>query len=103
MTTWREMARANRTAGHELFAAKRWRSCVSRAYYAIYSEITRCLLKAKVSMPNGQANPKHKTLPTTIETRLTAVNIVTTVSLIWTDAHDLQFARHRRLSSECDT
>ncbi len=74
MTTWREMARDNRTAANELYANERWRSCASRSYYAVYDEVTHALLACKVTMPAGQANPKHKTLPLLIGNNLTLLN-----------------------------
>lgn len=74
MATWREMARENRTAANELFAARRWRSCASRAYYAVYDEVTHGLLQAGVMMPANQANPKHRTLPNLIGNCLAPLN-----------------------------
>src|SRR2546430_3620102 len=77
MTTWREMAKDNRTATYELFGAKRWRSCASRAYYAVYDEVTHGLLQAGVTMPAGQQNPKHRTLPTLVGNNLSPLDAVT--------------------------
>jgi len=70
MATWRDLAKDNRTAANELFALERWRSCASRAYYALYDEVTHALLQAGVTMPATQANPKHKTLPAIVAANL---------------------------------
>lgn len=77
MTTWRAMANESRTTANELFVAGHWRDFASRAYYAIYSEVTHALLAAGVSMPVGRGNPKHKPLPTTIGNNFHLVSIHT--------------------------
>ena len=61
--TWRDLADASRTAAYELFQARRWRSCASRAYHAVYSDATRVLVSAGTAMPANQNNPKHKAVP----------------------------------------
>ena len=61
--TWRDLADASRTAAYELFQNGRWRSCASRAYYAVYSDATRVLLSVGTTMPANQNNPKHKAVP----------------------------------------
>jgi uncharacterized protein (UPF0332 family) len=73
MGTWRDLAKDNRTAANELFTVKRYRSCVSRAYYAAYAEITHALLQANVTMPAGRGNPRHGALATNVEGHLTRV------------------------------
>jgi uncharacterized protein (UPF0332 family) len=65
------MALQNRTSANELFAAMRWRSAVSRAYYAVYSAATSLLLDMGVTMPVGRTNPKHAALPALIGNNLT--------------------------------
>jgi uncharacterized protein (UPF0332 family) len=69
------MARENRTAANELFAAGRWRSCASRAYYALYDEVTHALFRAGVTMPVNQANPKHGTLPLVVGNNLHLLSV----------------------------
>lgn len=62
MPSWRELAKDNRTAANELFVARRWRSCASRAYYSVYAEVTHGLLASGVIMPAGRNNPSHQGL-----------------------------------------
>ena len=73
MNGWEDMARENRTTAAELSAGHRWRSAVSRAYYAIYAEVTGMLTHVGVSMPAGRGNPSHKRLWRIIADHLTAV------------------------------
>ena len=63
MATWRDLAAEGRSATYELFVAHRYRSCASRAYYAVYAEVTHGLLGAGLTMPFGRGNPRHKPLP----------------------------------------
>ena len=70
MATWRELASSNRSASFELLATRRWRSCTSRAYYAVYSEVTHGLRQAGMTMPKGRQNPKHSTLPLSVVNHL---------------------------------
>jgi uncharacterized protein (UPF0332 family) len=71
------MAASNRTAAHDLFANGRWRSCASRAYYAVYCEVTHALLQAGVNMPAGRANPHHQSLQNMIGNNLSALAMAT--------------------------
>ena len=70
MSTWTEMAKDNRLAANEARAAQRWRTCVSRAYYAVYSELTELLISQNVMMPAGRANPRHERLSNMVEANL---------------------------------
>ena len=59
MTTWHEVAREARQAANELVAT-RYRSCLSRAYYAAYSKVTHDLSAAtNVTFPPGREGPNH--------------------------------------------
>jgi len=73
METWRDLGSKNRTSANQLFAAGQWRSCASRAYYALYAELTHQLLQAKISMPTGRGNPKHANLSMLVGNNLIAV------------------------------
>ena len=75
MTTWRNMAISSRTAAYELFEADRWRSVASRAYYAVYSEVTHALLQAGVVMPTARGNPAHAALPLLIGNNLISLSL----------------------------
>jgi uncharacterized protein (UPF0332 family) len=59
MESWLELSVDNRTASHELFHARRWRSCVNRCYYGVYARCADALLEAGVVMRHGKQNPDH--------------------------------------------
>src|SRR5437870_5416385 len=80
------MARESRTSAHELFAARRWRNFASRAYYALYAEVTHALVGDGTTMLAGRNNPKHRTLP----------------SLVGNNLHTLSMATRWRLASLID-
>lgn len=61
MNTWLEMSRDNSAAAHSLLVAKRFRSSVSRSYYAAYAGVTH-LLGGKVTYPSGRSNPSHESI-----------------------------------------
>jgi len=73
MATWRDLANDDYGAAGELFRKKRWRSCVSRAYYAAYAAVTDALVRGNITMPAARANPTHAALPNMIENNLTRV------------------------------
>lgn len=59
MMNWYEVARDARNAANELVEA-RFRSCVSRAYYAVYSKVTHELSALPhIAFPQGQEGPNH--------------------------------------------
>src|SRR5438045_1609144 len=59
MTTWHEVARDSRNAANELVKT-RFRSCLSRASYAVYSKVTHDLSAApNVTFPPGREGPHH--------------------------------------------
>ena len=74
MATWAEIASSNRTAAVQLFARETWRSCVSRAYYAVYSPATDALTKVPVTMPAGREGPHHLPLPEIVGANLTTLS-----------------------------
>jgi uncharacterized protein (UPF0332 family) len=70
MTNWDALANDNKLAAFETFSKCRWRTCISRAYYAAYSAATEKLLLQGVTMPKTQPNPKHAKLPDLIGNNL---------------------------------
>jgi uncharacterized protein (UPF0332 family) len=70
MTAWHDIATDNETAARELVAAKRWRSAVSRAYYAVYSAVSAVLAEQGVTFSGPRANPNHADLPDLIESNI---------------------------------
>jgi len=63
MATWEDLGKDNRVAACQLKDSGRWRSCVSRAYYAIYSAVTHELIQQGIVMPKRRGNPGHQALP----------------------------------------
>ena len=64
MATWREISFDSEHAARELLDARRWRSCVSRAYYSVYARVTHQLARQGVrSFGGGRSNPTHDALP----------------------------------------
>ncbi len=63
MASWHDISRENRLAAGELSRARRWRSSVSRSYYALYAELTGRLLTQGVTLHAARANPSHADLP----------------------------------------
>ncbi len=59
MTTWHEVGRDARKAANELVES-RFRSCLSRAYYAVYSKVTHDLTAAPgIAFPPRREGPNH--------------------------------------------
>jgi hypothetical protein len=58
MTTWQEMASESRKAANEMVKT-RFRPCLSRAYYAVYSKVTQDLIAVGVPMPQEREGPNH--------------------------------------------
>jgi len=57
---WLELARDARHAANELLTQERFRSCISRAYYAAYSKVTHELaFTAQLTMPAEREGPHH--------------------------------------------
>ena len=64
---WAEMARENLVAAKSLFQDARWRSSVSRAYYAAYGAVTDSL-EGLATFPKGRYGPSHDRLPQLVMT-----------------------------------
>jgi len=57
---WLELARDARKSANELIELDRFRSCISRAYYAAYSKVTQELVvTAGLAMPLDREGPNH--------------------------------------------
>lgn len=57
---WLELARDARHAANELMESDRFRSCISRAYYAAYSKVAHELVTtAGLAMPSDREGPHH--------------------------------------------
>ena len=60
MTTWSESSLDSYEAAIELLQNQRFRSSISRAYYAAYAAVTDELIKSKKSFSYGRRNPGHE-------------------------------------------
>jgi uncharacterized protein (UPF0332 family) len=59
MATWREVANDNYGAASELVNRERWRSAISRAYYAAFALVAGALKRKGVAMPRDWEGPAH--------------------------------------------
>lgn len=66
---WRPMAQDSFNAANELIQTERWRSVLSRAYFAAYARSVAALTDAGVRMP-ARGNPSHAGLPDLIRRHL---------------------------------
>jgi uncharacterized protein (UPF0332 family) len=57
-------------AARTLLAQRRWRSSVSRSYYAAYCALSGELARRGASFPHGWNNPAHEQLPALIRNNL---------------------------------
>jgi uncharacterized protein (UPF0332 family) len=72
VATWRELSAEALAAARALLDRGYFRSCVTRAYYAVYAAATSELTAMKgVAFPFGWGNPSHQQLPGLIRSRLT--------------------------------
>ena len=69
MSTWLELAEDNRIAAQELLGKGRFRSSISRSYYAAYCAVTY-VLEGKVTYAYGRNNPTHEDVPRYIVSNL---------------------------------
>lgn len=85
MATWREIGQDDFRAAHDLYDLKRYRSSVSRFYYAAFSLLTYELARNGVVFRLGRQTPAHAELAELItenltqfsETRRTAIALLT--------------------------
>lgn len=70
MATWQEIGTENFQAGRELLDKRRYRSSVSRFYYAAFSLLTHELNIAGVNFGDDQETPNHKGLPKLVRLHL---------------------------------
>lgn len=61
--SWSGIARDNSNAAKDLMRGQRYRSCISRSYYSLYSELSGGLLAQDVRVHGQRENPSHSDLP----------------------------------------
>lgn len=63
MATWLELAKQNLDAAKQLHDTSQVRSCLNRAYYCAYAQITGVLVGAGQTVSSkGRSNPGHEQL-----------------------------------------
>ena len=63
MATWLEIGLDSFYAAQTLYEQKRYRSSVSRSYYAAFSVVTYHLIKAGAIFNGPQETPAHQAVP----------------------------------------
>jgi len=72
--TWQQISRENLVAAKSLSQDARWRSAVSRAYYAAYASVCGAL-EGLATYPKGRFGPSHDLLPKLVMTYVTTVSM----------------------------
>ena len=71
MAAWRELSEDSLLAAETLLQEGRYRSCISRAYYAAYCAATHEIVQKLTTFSNGWNNPTHNLVPTYVQKNLT--------------------------------
>jgi uncharacterized protein (UPF0332 family) len=70
MATWNDLATQGFSSASSLFQAGHWRGAINRAYYAVYSKVTYCLLRQGVTTPAGPQGPTHAKMAPLLQNHL---------------------------------
>ncbi len=70
MERWRDLSEDSLQAAETLLREGRYRSSVSRSYYAAYCAATHEIIQRITSFPGGWKNPPHEKLPLYVENNL---------------------------------
>ncbi len=71
MATWRQLSEDSLLAAEALLQEGRYRSCVSRAYYAAYCAATHEIIQKLTTFSYGRNNPSHELTPIYVQNNLT--------------------------------
>ena len=71
METWKQLSEDSFLAAEALFREGRYRSCISRAYYAAYCAATHEIVRKLTTFSHSRQNPSHEKVPTYITNNLT--------------------------------
>jgi uncharacterized protein (UPF0332 family) len=71
MATWRQLSEDSLLAAETLLQDGRYRSCISRAYYAAYCAATHEIVQKLTTFSHGWRNPSHEKVPVYIQNNLT--------------------------------
>jgi uncharacterized protein (UPF0332 family) len=72
VSSWQEISRESLVAAKSLSQDSRWRSAVSRAYYAAYASVSGAL-DGLAEFPKDRRGPSHDLLPVLVMTYLTRI------------------------------
>jgi len=81
VATWQEIGTDNLRAATLLYLNGRYRSSVSRSYYAAFSLLTHTLLQDGASFGDNQEAPSHRSLPKLIKQHLALRNTRESVAI----------------------
>ena len=81
LATWQDLSIDSWHAAQNLFHEGRWRSSISRSYYAAYAAVTAELVARRVTFPRGRGNPDHETLHRYIRDNLTTIPVTRRMEL----------------------
>ena len=103
MATWEDVGVDSSRAGVELFDAggSRYRSAVSRFYYAAFALLTHELSRRGAPFHAGRETPSHAELPRLVEAYLTQfgeqrrANIARTLATLYRDRLDADYSVQR--------
>ncbi len=71
METWRQLSEDSLRAAESLLREGRFRSSVSRSYYAAYCAATHEIVQNLTTFPNDWNNPPHEKVPGYVQNNLT--------------------------------
>lgn len=74
MATWMDMAKDSKAAASELAQRRRYRSAVSRSYYAAYAAATDRLVSQGLTSFGRFHNPSHADLPVLVARNLSSLS-----------------------------
>ena len=84
MATWQEIGLDSFYAAQILYEQQRFRSSVSRSYYAAFSIVTHQLIQAGVGFGGQQETPNHQAVPKLMKQSLALPNrqMVSSIAII---------------------
>jgi uncharacterized protein (UPF0332 family) len=103
--TWRQLSEDSLLAAEALLQEGRYRSCISRAYYAAYCAATHEIVQKLTTFSYGRRNPSHELVPAYIRNNLTisqakkdVISTLTTVLRLYRE--DADYRPHTSLDKQ---
>jgi len=75
MATWAQLAVDNFAAAGELYRSARYRSSVSRAYFASFAAVSEALVARGLTFADGREAPSHAALRGMVEDNLGSIAV----------------------------